>query len=165
LAALSYGVWTVYLARPVHLVFELNRFQVVHAVDVPQELLAKAAPGLATEPLLGPTLLSVRPFKNSKENLDVTMAAISGVPLATRPDMWQPYEAARTQILENGKTVAALRQRFGNQIALIDAAVAATGRKPESLLCVPMIARKLFWTVLVDSTSAQVVGYIALDSF
>ena len=40
LAALSYGLWSVFVARPVHLVFEYDRFRVVHAVEVPPEMLA-----------------------------------------------------------------------------------------------------------------------------
>ena len=37
-AALSYGLWSVFVARPVHLVFEYNRMSVVHAVDVDARL-------------------------------------------------------------------------------------------------------------------------------
>jgi len=36
LAGLGYGLWTVHAARPVHLVFEIDRFRVIHAVDVPE---------------------------------------------------------------------------------------------------------------------------------
>ena len=41
IAALTYGLWTVGVARPVHLVFEYDRFRVVHAIDVVPELLSK----------------------------------------------------------------------------------------------------------------------------
>ena len=44
LAALGYGLWTVFAARPVHLVFEYSRMSVVHAIDVDADLLAKAPP-------------------------------------------------------------------------------------------------------------------------
>ena len=50
LAALGYGLRTVYVARPVHLVFEFNRFSVVHAADVPTSLLAKMPPGIEAMP-------------------------------------------------------------------------------------------------------------------
>ena len=43
-AALAYGLWTVFVARPVHLVFEYHRMAVVHAIDVDSDLLAKAPP-------------------------------------------------------------------------------------------------------------------------
>ena len=66
LAALSYGLWTMFSARPVHLVFEYHRMAVVHAVDVPPDLLAKAPTDLQTLPLTGPTLLSLRPLQASE---------------------------------------------------------------------------------------------------
>ena len=43
LAALGYGLWTVSVARPVHLVFEIDRFRVVHAIDVDEAQLGQAA--------------------------------------------------------------------------------------------------------------------------
>ena len=81
LAALVYGLWTVAIARPVHLVFEIDRFRVVHAVDVESALLKRATPELQQLPLMGPTLLSVRGFKDSKESFDATMAALQGLEL------------------------------------------------------------------------------------
>ncbi len=54
LGALGYGLWSVAQARPAHLVFEYDRFRVVHAVDVPAELLTKTPPGITALPLLGP---------------------------------------------------------------------------------------------------------------
>ena len=41
-AALGYGVWTMYQARPVYLAFEIDRLRVVNAVDVAQERLPMA---------------------------------------------------------------------------------------------------------------------------
>lgn len=165
LAALGYGLWTVYVARPVHLVFELDRFRIVHAIDVPEELLAKADPTLRAAPLLGPTLVSVRPFKDGNEKLDVTLAALNGVHIGTRPDLWQDYAKARSQVLAEAKPVAQLRARFAAQKDLVDEAVRATRRPESTLLTLPMIARKQFWTVLIDAGTADVVGFIPLDSF
>ncbi len=48
LAALAYGLWTVSVARPVHMVFEIDRFRVVHGVDIPNELLERTPPGVQT---------------------------------------------------------------------------------------------------------------------
>jgi len=130
LAALGYGLWTVAVARPVHLVFEYNRFRVVHAIEVPEELIAQAPPGITPLPFTGPDVLSLRPFKDSKEQFDSTMAAVAGVSLSARPDLWQPYATARDEVLKEAKPVLALRQRFAARAAEIDAAVAATGRRP-----------------------------------
>ena len=165
LAALCYGLWTVYIARPVHLVFEYNRFRVVHAIEVPEELLAQTPPGISALPLTGPTTLSLRPFKDNKEQFDSTLAAVGGVSLSARPDLWQPYEAARAEVLKEAKPVPALRQRFATRSSEIDAAVAATGRSADALVYVPLVGRKTFWTVLLDPANARILGFLPLDSF
>jgi hypothetical protein len=165
LAALCYGLWTVYVARPVHLVFEYNRFRVVHAIEVPEELLSKAPAGITALPLTGPTNLSLRQFATEKEQFDATMGALGGVSLSARPDLWQPYEAARAQVLQEAKPLPALRQRFAARAAEIDAAVAATGRPASTLVYVPLAGRKTFWTVLLDASTAQPLGFLPLDSF
>lgn len=165
LAALGYGLWTVAVARPVHLVFEYGRFQVVHAIDVPVDLLPQAPPGLRSMPLWGPTPLSLRPFRDSNEKIQATIAALGGVALGARPDLWQDYHAAKPEVLKMARPVAELKRRFPTRTADIDAAVAATGRRAETLTTIPMIGRKSYWTVVLDSATAEVLAFIPLDSF
>jgi hypothetical protein len=165
LAGLGYGLWTVSLARPAHLVFEIDRFRVVHVVDVPVDLLGKEPPGVDALPLGGPTLLAVRPFRNDVEKFDATMVALRGVPLGARPDLWQPYEDARPEVLKAAKPLHDLKARFPQRVAEIDGLLKELGRIPATTLWMPMAARKVFWTVLVDATTAQVVGFLPLDSF
>jgi hypothetical protein len=43
LAALGYGVYTLALARPVYIVFEVDRFNVISAIDVDDDALAKVS--------------------------------------------------------------------------------------------------------------------------
>jgi hypothetical protein len=165
LAALSYGLWTVFVARPVHLVFEYNRFRVVHAIDIPAELMGKPPAGIDAQPLFGPTLLSLRPFRDSDEQINATMAAVQGVSLSARPDLWQAYELARADVLKTAKPVAELKARFPAQAAAIDQVITATGRDPRTLAYVPLAGRKSFWTVFIDAGTAQVVAFMPLDSF
>ena len=87
IAALGYGMWTAFVARPVHLVFEIDRFRVVHAIEVPRELLAQAPPGLRALPAFGTTVLALRPFRDADEKFTTTMAALQGLPLGARPDL------------------------------------------------------------------------------
>lgn len=163
LAALGYGLWTVYTARPVHLVFEYHRMAVVSAADVDPATLAQAPPALQVLPLTGPTLLSLQPFKDGNEQYDSTMAALSGVPQAAQPALWQPWDAARADILKESRPAAELRQRFGAQTALIDSAIAATDRPAEGLRYLPLLARKQGWTVLIDTQTTAPVGFMPLD--
>ena len=165
MGALGYGVWTVAVARPVHLVFEIDRFRVVHGVDVPEELLDLQAPKLQAMPWFGPTLLAVRPFRSANESADATMAALGGVQIGARPDLWEPYEAAKPRVLQVAQPVSQLKSRFREQAGEIDAMLAAAGRRPDATAYVPMVGRKAFWTAFVDPVTADVVAFMPLDSF
>ncbi len=165
LAALGYGLWTVFAARPVHLVFEYDRFRVVHAVDVPQEMLDRVPEEVSALPVTGPTLLALRQFRNAQEESEATLAALQGLLLSARPDLWLPYAQARERVLQAARPMADLHQRFADQAELIEARVAATGQAEDTLVYLPMVARESFWTVLLDARTAEVRGFVPLDSF
>lgn len=165
LAALGYGLWTVAVARPVHLVFEIDRFRVVHAIDVQEELLDKKPPDVEAMPLSGPTLLAVRPFKSAAEKFDATVAALGGADLGARPDFWQPYSSAKADVLGAAKPVDRLKERYPAQSAQINSVLQEAGRQADKMLYVPVAGRKSFWTAFVDPETADVVAFMPLDSF
>ncbi|MDO8698826.1 MAG: TfpX/TfpZ family type IV pilin accessory protein [Rhodoferax sp.] len=165
LSALGYGLWTVFVARPVHMVFEYDRFRVVHAVDVPLELLVRTPSEVDALPLTGPTLLALRPFRNDKEKMDATVAALQGVSLSARPDLWQPYAKSVPDVLLAAKPVSDLKFRFANRASEIDHVLSHAGPRPQAVVYLPLIARDSFWTVFLDPVTAQVVATMPLDSF
>lgn len=168
LAALTYGLWTVAIARPVHLAYEVDRFRVVHAVDIEPSLLGLAPPDLRRLPLMGPTLLSVREFRSSKESFDATMAALQGLALGSRPDLWQSYALAKPQILAKIRPLTDLKFRFPERASEIDYALKSAGaanRPTTSMGYIPMVGRNTFWTVLLDTTTTEVIAFVPVDSF
>jgi hypothetical protein len=166
LAGLLYGLWTVNLARPVHMVFEIDRFRVVHLIDIPSELEDRTPPGIEVKPWGGPTLIAARPFHNEQEKFEATMAALQGVQIGARPDFWQPYAAARGEVLKAARPVTQLRGRFPQRAAEIDAALKQAGRTAADTAYLPLIARKAeAWTVLLDGKTAEILGYLPVDSF
>jgi hypothetical protein len=165
LTALAYGLWTVAIARPVHMVFEIDRFRVVHAIEIDPELLPKTPAEINALPLTGPTLLGLRPFKNGQEKMEATLAALQGLQLGTRPDLWQPYEQSVPDILKAAKPVGLLKLHLATQAADIDRVLSGAGRTEENTVYLPLVGRKSFWTVFLDSKTAQVVSTMPLDSF
>ena len=165
-AGLLYGLWTVQLARPVHMVFEIDRFRVVHNIDIPEDMLDKTPPGVVAIPWRGPTLLAVRPFRDAQESMEATLAALQGVSLSSRPDLWRTYDAGRADVLAAAKPISELRSRLPAHSAEVDAAMKELHRDPAQTAYLPMVARKAeAWTVFVDTKSADVVGYLPLDPF
>ncbi len=164
LAALVYGLWTVAVARPVHLVFEYDRFRPIHAIEMDDSQLAKAPAAMRSLSWIGPTPIGLRPLIGN-EKMEATMIALNGIHLGLQAQYWQPYEASKTEVLKTGKPMQDLRKRFTPQAALIDEAVRSAGRADAQLLWVPMVARKAFWTVLVDAQTAQPLAFLPIDSF
>ena len=165
LAALCYGLWTVSVARPVHMVFEIDRFRVVHAIEVPPELLTKTPADVDALPLTGPTMLSLRSFRDNNESMEATMAAVQGASLGFRPDLWQSYAAGIPQVLAEARPVSTLKARFVDRAAEIDRVLGAAGRKPQDVVYLPLVSRTAFWTAFLDPVTAAVVATMPLDPF
>lgn len=166
LAGLAYGLWTVHLARPVHMVFEYDRFRVVHQVDIPPELVSKVPAGMQLAPPGGPTVIALRPLRNGQEQWSYTMAALNGLPLAARTELWEPYGVARGEVLKAAKPVTQLEQRFPQRAAEIDALLRRAGHDAAHAAYLPLVARSaMAWTVLLDAGTAEPIGYLPLDSF
>lgn len=165
LAALCYGLWTVSVARPVHLVFEYQRLSVVHASDVDPEMLAKAEPALQALPWTGPTLLALRPFRSSSEEMEATLAALSGASLPARADLWQPYEASRTEILGASQPLSALIARQPGHTDLLADAVRATGLAADTLRYLPVHGRSTIWTALLDPQTLRPLRFVPVDPY
>lgn len=165
LAALAYGLWTVSVARPVHLVFEIDRFRVVHAIDVPPDMLDMAPPGLVALPLTGPTVLGLRDFHDQQERMDATLAAVQGAQLGFRPDLWQSYAASIPRVLKAAQPVQLLKTRFPDRAAEIDRVLSKAGARTENVVYLPLVSHRFFWTVFLDPVDAHVVATMPLDPF
>lgn len=165
LAGLAYGLHAVAMARPVHLAWELDRMRVIHAVDVPEELLARAPEGLKTLPWTGPTPVAVRLFRDAAEAGDVTLAALGGADMGARPDLWQSYAEAAGRIRASAQPVAALRALKPAAGASLDVAVQRAGVPESELMWLPLVSRKSFWTVLLRKDNLLPVAFLPLDPY
>jgi hypothetical protein len=165
LGALGYGTWTVFQARPVYMAFEIDRFRTIHAIDVPLELLPRAPAEFQTLPVMGPTLIAVRPFKNEQEKMDATLAALQGVHLGSRPDLWSPYDAALANVVKEAKPIEVLLSRKPHQQALIQSAILRSEVPAAKVLYLPVAGRQDFWTVLIHADTGQPLAYLAVDPY
>jgi hypothetical protein len=165
ISALIYGVWSIFEARPVHVVFEYDRFRVVHANDVPENLLPMTPEGIKAFPVTGPTWLGLRPLEG-KEKFDYTMQALDGVAVAARPELWNSYEKSTSAVLAAAKPLDDLNMRFPKKQNSIKEAVRDSKRTMVELRYLPIQGRKMeVWTVLLDAATAQPVAYVDVDSF
>lgn len=164
LAALAYGLHSVWLARPVYLVHEVDRFRVVTAADIDPADLDKAAEGWRSLPHWGPQLIGTRLPKPTDNTLQSVEMAMAGKDVSLRPDWWQAFGQSQAQVLAKAKPVAYLRAKYPGRVDEIDQAVTSTGRTERDLRVVPVVARK-DWVAFVDATTGRPVTFAPFDAF
>jgi hypothetical protein len=165
LSALVYGLHTVYVARPVAMVFEGTRFRVVSHFDVAREELPTAPDEFKSLSLSGPVVLGVREPKDEAEKLKAIDLALAGKDIGARPSFWQAYAKSAQEALKRARPVSALNAKYPGSTGLIDEAVAKTGRTAAQLKFLPVISFKGDWSALMDAQSGEVVGFVQLDGF
>lgn len=164
--AMAFAFWTVAMARPVHLVFEVDRFQVVTAAEVNAEDLPKAPQGLQKLPWNGPSLISVRAITDKDELMESIALSMDGLEPSARPGWWQNYAVSLPLVLERAKPLQVLQDTSPSNTLLIANAVQQTGLSAHDLLWLPLTgARTKEWIVLLDKTSGQPLAYAAIDGF
>jgi hypothetical protein len=164
--ALGYGLHTTFVARPVALALEGQRFRAPTAVEVVQSELSEAPKELRTLSLYGPiTVRAVIPGEGD-EKFDAIQLGLAGIDVGMRPKYWRVWDdAGRREALAGAKPLAPLLDRQSGKRAEVDAAVARTGRPVQAMVYLPLLARRTDWVVLLDARSGEVVGFAPLDGF
>lgn len=165
ISALVYGLHTVAIARPVAVVFEVDRFVVVSAVDIHQESLNKAATPFNHLPWIGIERVAIRQAKNAEEaDLDLEFS-LQGIEPSMRPDRWEAEnDKTREAIQQKMQPITRLQSYYPQNKELI-AAIQESGLPAEQLFYLPFTSyNNKEWTVLLDK-QAEFKGFVPLDAF
>ena len=165
LAALGYGLNTVWQARPLYLVLEIDRFKVVTRPVVDELALSQLPSLLKTPWWSGPLLVGIRAPKNDQEREKVMFDAVQGGrDYAERPEFYIPYSGAAAQkSLLKAKPLPVFllkqpsQQQAAQQLALDKRADIA------QWLYLPVVARQ-DWVAILDK-QGQIQGFLKGDGF
>lgn len=163
LAALAYGLHTVYQVRPVALVFEVDRFRVVTANDVYLPDLPKAAEQFQRLPLTGPWVLGARAMRDGRESTEALIKGFEGFDVGQRPIFWQPFELSKADALEKARPLATLVSRYPDRVTVIEAEMRGVGVRVEDAKFLPVIARRDWVAVL--TAKGDLATFLPLDGF
>ena len=165
LAALGYGLFTVWQARPLFLVMEVDRFKVVTAADLRGGSLAELPSALQPGWITKPITIAIRDPKDSDEQQKVLFESLQGGrDYAERPEFYLPYEgAAALKSLKRAKPLSVfIEKRPEQQRAALELA-AQKGADVAQWLYLPIRARQ-DWIAVLDK-NAQIQGYLKGDGF
>lgn len=166
LVALCYGLWTVFMVRPVYLVHEVDRFRVVTAADIDPADLPQALPQFQKIPLFGISIIGVRKARDSDEMMRAIDSAMTGKDIGMMPSRWQDLDNGnKEQIRQRARSVEFLRSRSKDGGAAIDLAVREARLKNTDVIALPLASRRMDWSVLMSREDLRIIGYVPVDAF
>ena len=165
LGALGYGLHTVWQARPLFLVQEIDRFKVIAAPDIHGVSLTGLPVALQPRWWSGPLKVAIREPKDAKERHTVMFeSALGGRDYAERPEFYLPYEGeAALKSLQRAKPLSVFLQKYPVQQ---DAARKLAIEKNADIAqwqYLPVVARQ-DWIAILDK-QGQIQGFLRGDGF
>ena len=165
LGALGYGLHTVWEARPLFLVQNVDRFTVIALPDLAGASFAGLNKKLQPDWLSGPVTVAIRaPVDETERQMVMTESIQGGRDYAQRPEFYMPYEgAAATKSLQRAKPLSVFLQK---QPAQENAAKELAVKKSMDMaqwLYLPVTGRQ-DWVAILDK-QGQIQGFLKGDGF
>lgn len=158
LAAFGYGFFHIAQARPAWIVFNIDRFDVVQAMDLDVRRKSEAIPRFSSPPWLGPQVIaSQNPSDREKRNELMFESAQGGPDLPQRIDLYVPLEAEASAIRLRAQDLSQLREF--NSTSAIDTILK---KWPQADAWLPMSAKAKSMTALINKKSARLVAIVDL---
>lgn len=93
--ALAYGLFTVWSARPLYLVHEVDRFKVITANDIDVNVLNSLPKDMQPNIFSAPKMVGIRDLHDAEEREKILFESVQGgKDLGERPELYIPYEGA-----------------------------------------------------------------------
>lgn len=170
LAALVYGLHTVYEARPLFLVHEVDRFKVIALPDYGEEdvhaVITALDPALRPHPLKGPVVVGLRDPKDEKEQEKVLFESIAGGrDYAQRPEFYIPYDNTyQAKALARAKPLTRFIAQHPDTTAQAQKMLAKANMTLNEALFLPVQHRQ-DWVAVLAPASAHILGFLPGSGF
>ena len=161
LAALAYGVHTMFLARPVYLVFTVDRFELVTAKDLdPQDLTKVTREQFKRVPLGSPRYIAVVSPSDPAEKRMILQTSLAGKDLQMYPQYYVPYEQEAPNALKHARAVSVILERDPQTV---QRHLSSAKRSQESVKFLALRGVRVDAAVLVDATSGAPFDILLVD--
>jgi hypothetical protein len=160
IAALLYGGYVMFAARPVYLALVKGQFEMVTAVEVSAEELAKARRSeFRRLPLTGPRM--VYSELTAEELREAVTSFISGGPdIHYRPQFYLPYDERRKEALRQAQPLDHARRAWPEAVLPIEAYLAEAGRNPQDIAYFSVRAPFRWQVALVDAKTGALLKFL-----
>lgn len=164
ITALVYGVYTVWVARPLFLVHEFDRFKVIAAFQVEPTALDKLDETLKPKFWQGPIAVGLRKISIEERHKVMLEAVGGGRDYGERPEFYINYKSkTAAEILERAKPLDKFLSKYPEQRLVAFSYAKNADVSLEKIKYLPVMARQ-DWIALLD-TNGAIIGYLKGDGF
>lgn len=161
--ALVYGLSIVLRSRPVFVATAVDRFVMVSASDIDAEDLAEGSkPEFRTLSYLGPRIVGTQ-LPTAWQERNKLLFGAKGKDVEDFPKYYVDYEQAMPGLLKHAKPLTALDGRRGDEKTALDRAIGRSRHRASDIAWVPLAARKANLIMLLDKTTGEVIGPVAVN--
>lgn len=158
IAALCYGVFSIEQGRPVWLVFNVDRFELVRKNDIILEKIDQAQSQFQHIPWLKPQYAATEFAKNIEQRNDEMFAEVfSGISIAQRPERYAELSQAKNQIQKRALPLKELEQY--NLKTEVERTLA---KYPDANAWLPLKANAVDMVVLINKEKVEVIKIVDL---
>lgn len=163
LAALVYGLTTIYSERPYYTVFSVDRYVMLADRDIAADTVP--ADIAADRDSIGPLYAVAALPEDMEERQELLFELLDGAPdIEFRPDYWKRYADSREHLLARLRPAAELRSKPAAVAAELDAFLEKSGRPVEDFLYAPIQGKLgLYLTLIVDVDELKAQAVIHYD--
>ncbi len=164
-AALAYGVYSVALARPVLLSFEVDSFRLVTAADIDTKTLTEAPPEFRQLSWSGPKLIAAVKPEGADGQLRSIDLGFAGIELSMEPRNWREWAALSDTAWRRAKPLSEVVAHYPQTAMEASAIAQSAGQRLEALRFLPLRAHRAEWIAVLASPGTRIVGYLHVDGF
>ncbi len=160
IAALLYGTYVMFEARPVFTVFNKDKFQISAVVDITPEELSKAKnPNWKRFSITGPELVGIgTPDKKDKKE---TMFALQESADAYRyPRLYGPYEKHLEEVVKSGKSLSSLSKVSDRNKIIVNKFITKSGLKENDFLFLPISSELAEMSAIVNAKTGEFIEIV-----
>lgn len=165
LAAMGYGLYSIYWARPVFLVFAVDRFELINASEISKKALTESKyPEYRTLSLMGPVTVAIRRPNDPEERKKMLFELIpQGLDYKNFPKYYVPYTEMMQDALLKAKAPADWKPNDPKAHSALAEYLRDYKLTESQIKLLPLAAKKTDQTVLIYSDSGKIQGILNVD--
>jgi hypothetical protein len=160
IAALAYGVYVMFTARPVFTVFNQDRFQIAAVLDItPNELTKAKKQRWQQLSITGPIIVAIAtPDKTNKEA--VVFAEIEKQNLFRYPRLYDEYKNHLNTAIKAGKSIESLALVSAKNKSAVNEFLSLQNRPESDFLYLPITSELAEMSAILDAKSGDFLAII-----